>query len=467
MRKITVIFIVLLLLLSGLISINAEGERRFLLAGADTVEAGSTYVLTVKIDGTNIYGCQAILEYNPEQLELKGAVLIENEFTEEWSYQEMEGHTEGELGFVLYDNKHANPINQETGIINITFTVKEELENGTKVKIRLKEQVITFIMDDEVSDVSPEDVEFETTVIKKVLSNNDYLKSLNVTNGTLVPSFNKNTVNYTVSVPYSITKLQFTALCEDEKSTLQVNNPDLVEGGKTNVTLTVTSEAGTKRVYTIQVTRAQKPEEPKSSNNKLESLEADYPLSPLFHSDITEYTMEVPNEVTEIILSITTQDTKCTYVVEGGKDLVVGENTVTVVCTAEDGSVRNYVITVTRQEGQQATPSPTDEEPTESPEETSKPTQPAETPGVIVVSDPKGMPYWLVIVLIIIFTGVGFMFGVTINIKGAKEYNDVDDDDNYIESNIVESDFGRKETPKKKERNTLFIIEDSFRDDDK
>ena len=77
------------------------------------------------------------------------------------------------------------------------------------------------------------------------------------------------------------------------------------------------------------------------------------------------------------------------------------------------------------------------------------------------------MPYWLVIVLIIIFTGVGFMFGVTINIKGAKEYNDVDDDDNYIESNIVESDFGRKETPKKKERNTLFIIEDSFRDDDK
>ena len=36
------------------------------------------------------------------------------------------------------------------------------------------------------------------------------------------------------------------------------------------------------------------------------------------------------------------------------------------------------------------------------------------------------------------------MFGVTINIKGAKEYNDVDDDDNYIESNIVESDFGRK-----------------------
>ncbi|NLN03752.1 MAG: hypothetical protein GX166_02865 [Clostridiaceae bacterium] len=467
MRKITVIFIVLLLLLSGLISISAEVERRFLLAGAATVEGGRTYVVTVKIDGTNIYGCQAILEYDPEQLELKGAVLIQNEFTEEWSYQEMEGLPEGEIGFVLVldDTKLENPISQETGIINISFTVKEELEDGTKVNIRLKEQVITY--DEEIGDVKPEDVEFKFTVIKKVLSNNDYLKSLNVTNGTLVPSFNKNTLNYTVSVPYYVTKLQFTALCEDEKSTMQVVNPDLVEGGKTNVTITVTSEAGTKRVYTIQVTRAAKPEEPKSSNNKLESLEADYPLSPLFHPDITEYTMEVPNEVTEIILSITTQDTKCTYVVEGGMNLVAGENTVTVVCTAEDGSVRNYVITVTRQEGQQETPSPTDEEPTDSPGETTEPTQPAETPGVIVISDPKGMPYWLVIVLIIIFTGVGFMFGVTINIKGAKEYNDVDDDDNYIESNIVESDFGRKETPKKKERNTLFIIEDSFRDDDK
>ena len=44
------------------------------------------------------------------------------------------------------------------------------------------------------------------------------------------------------------------------------------------------------------------------------------------------------------------------------------------------------------------------------------------------------------------------MFGVTINIKGAKEYNDVDDDDNYIESNIVESDFeGRKHQKEGKE----------------
>lgn len=464
MRKRIVLIISMILLLSCLNSINAEGERKFILSGAGTVEAGSTYVVTIKINGSNIYGCQAVLEYNPNQLQLKGAVLIENENTQEWSYQEMEGLDEGQLGFLLNDSKLESPINQETGIINVTFTVKEGLEDGTKVRIRLKEQVITYI-DDVVSGVSPEDVEFETTVIKKVLSNNDYLKSLNVTNGTLVPSFNKNTVNYTVSVPYSVSKLQFTALCEDAKSTLQVSNPDLVEGGKTNVTITVTSEAGTKRVYTIQVTRAQKPVEPKSSNNKLESLDTGYPLTPLFHSDITEYSMEVPNDVTQLILSITTQDTNCTYVVEGGKDLQVGENTVTIVCTAEDGSVRNYIITVVRQESEMETPGPTDE-PDGTPHETVEPTNPAETPGVIVISDPKGMPYWLVIVLIIIFTGVGFMFGVTINIKGAKEYND--DDDDYIDRrSIVESDFGRKESVRKKERDTLFIIEDSFRDDEK
>ena len=126
MRKITVIFIVLLLLLSGLISINAEGERRFLLAGADTVEAGSICVNCQNRWYQYIW-LPGHTEYNPEQLELKGAVLIENEFTEEWSIRRWKVSRK-ELGFVvLDDNKLANPINQETGIINITFTV----ERGT------------------------------------------------------------------------------------------------------------------------------------------------------------------------------------------------------------------------------------------------------------------------------------------------------------------------------------------------
>ena len=143
--------------------------------------------------------------------------MIENEFTEEWSYQEMEGLPEGELGLLFWMTTNLQIQSTRKPALLISLYSERGTGERHKVKIRLKEQVITFIMDDEVSDVSPEDVEFETTVIKKVLSNNDYLKSLNVTNGTLVPSFNKNTVNYTVSVPYSITKLQFTALCEDEK----------------------------------------------------------------------------------------------------------------------------------------------------------------------------------------------------------------------------------------------------------
>ena len=85
-----------------------------------------------QIDGTNIYGCQAILEYNPEQLELKGAVLIENEFTEEWPIRRWKVSGRRTLGFVLLTTNLQ--INQpETGIINITFTVKE-LEVSTKVK---------------------------------------------------------------------------------------------------------------------------------------------------------------------------------------------------------------------------------------------------------------------------------------------------------------------------------------------
>lgn len=454
----------IMILIFGLLFVKAEGERKFKLTGSDTVTSGDTLVITIKIDGSDIFGCQAILEYNPDQLDLKGAVLIQNEYTEEWTYQEMDGLEAGELGFLLDDKDLSRPINGEVGIIGVSFNVKD-LEDGTKVKVRLKNQVIAYNYGDQEK---PADVEFETTVVKKVLSENDFLKSLKVTNGNLSPTFNKNTQNYTVSVPYSVSKLQFTALCEDDKSTLQVNNPDLAAGGKTNVTITVVSEANTKRVYTIQVTRAEKPAEVKSNNNKLQSLETGYPLSPLFHPDITEYTMEVPHDIKEVTLSLTVQDTKCTYVIEGGKDFEVGENVVKVICTAEDGSVRNYTILVTREEDEQAATSPTDEpdaSPTPEETETSSPTVPPESPGLIVVSDPSGMPYWLVIVLIIIFTGVGFMFGVTINVRGSKEYYNDDDD---FDGNIVETDFDSdvKEV-KKKDSETLFILEDSLKDYDK
>lgn len=91
--------------------------------------------------------------------------------------------------------------------------------------------------------------------------------------------------------------------------------------------------------------------ETKSSNSKLQSLKV-YPgtLSPAFAAETGRYTVKVDQDVTEVTISATAQDSKARISVSGGKNLSEGSNTARVVVTAEDGSSRSYVITIVREE---------------------------------------------------------------------------------------------------------------------
>ena len=80
-----------------------------------------------------------------------------------------------------------------------------------------------------------------------------------------------------------------------------------------------------------------------------------------FDSATTDYTASVGNEVAETTVTATANDGGATYVVKlgGAEDadgtvtLAVGDNTVSVVVTAEDGqTTRTYTVTVTRTEAE-------------------------------------------------------------------------------------------------------------------
>ena len=69
-------------------------------------------------------------------------------------------------------------------------------------------------------------------------------------------------------------------------------------------------------------------------------------IMPEFSSSVKEYTLTVPNEITEVSVAGTTKDSKATYSVEGNKELQVGENEVKVIVKAEDGTTTTYKIIV-------------------------------------------------------------------------------------------------------------------------
>ena len=87
---------------------------------------------------------------------------------------------------------------------------------------------------------------------------------------------------------------------------------------------------------------------PKSTNNYLSALSVDgYTLSPAFKQDVSVYSVVVPNDVRKIKINGTRADSKATIRGTGEIDLEEGENKLSVVVTAQNGSVREYTINVT------------------------------------------------------------------------------------------------------------------------
>lgn len=87
----------------------------------------------------------------------------------------------------------------------------------------------------------------------------------------------------------------------------------------------------------------------KSSNSKLSSLQiAEGVFSPEFAKNVYEYAVIVPNEITKLSIAASQEHSRATVRIVGNEELQVGDNTVEIIVTAEDGSTSTYKIYATR-----------------------------------------------------------------------------------------------------------------------
>lgn len=189
---------------------------------------------------------------------------------------------------------------------------------------------------------------YQVNVIRKDnRSSNNKLSSLTVNSGTLTPNFSSKTENYTLSVPFSVSSLNVKALAEDVKAKVTISNQNnLVAEETTNVTIKVTAENGSTKVYTIAVTRGKDPNKVLSTNNYLADLQVSAgQLSPVFNKEQQKYIVYVPFEIETIDITPTAEDTKyATITKDGPEKLSVGNNQYKFTVTAEDSSTREYIV---------------------------------------------------------------------------------------------------------------------------
>lgn len=185
---------------------------------------------------------------------------------------------------------------------------------------------------------------------KDIRSSNNNLASLRVGDGQLSPSFNKNTLEYNISVPFAVSNLKIDAKAEDAKSRVSITNNNLISEETVRVRIDVTAENGSVKSYIIKATRGKDPDKPLSNNNYLASLNINNGiLSPAFNKEQEKYIVYLPYEIDNIDINVTVEDERYAKVNRtGDSNLSEGANLFTFTVTAEDNSTRTYTVTVVR-----------------------------------------------------------------------------------------------------------------------
>ena len=178
------------------------------------------------------------------------------------------------------------------------------------------------------------------------LSPNNNLLSLTIAEGELDPVFNKNILEYDVTIPYSVKQVNIVPKVENYLAQYKIVGDKEFRVGLNVVTVVVTAQNGTTKNYKINITR-----KPINSNNNLKSLVTEvFSLNEEFDKNIQEYTVTVPYKNTKLIFAAIAEDDGTVIDIIGNNNFVVGDNEVLVKVTSEDGHIKQYKIIATRME---------------------------------------------------------------------------------------------------------------------
>lgn len=386
------------------------------MSGPAVVRAGDTITVSF-VAGGGILGGSGSVSYDASKLTLKGYTqIIGGSWVVEFSGD----------NFVFYDNSMASPINGSTTIFTATFTVNAGLATGTAISVTASGVTLS----DGQSDTGAGSPTYSATIAAP-LSDNCNLAKLNVTNASISPAFSPDVLEYSASVPYSVSSLDLTAAAEHPGAKVTIDNPGLAEAATTRVQVSVTAENGAVKTYVIEVFRERDPNYVESNNANLSGLSVEgYALSPAFAVDVTQYYVWLPFEAETLTIKGTPEDGRAQVSVGEGWTLEPGKGTdIQVIVTAEDGTERVYTVTAVRAPAHEdverylscdhqaepevtepVTEPETEPEQTEAPTEQTEPvTEPLEEP--VEEPDAQEISAWILILVGVLCAGAGAAAG--------------------------------------------------------
>lgn len=356
--------------------LKGSKKRIHIIMIASLVGVGNySYIPTVFAEST-----VALQENPPEntlsKLEIEG-IKLDREFTTD--VKEYSTSVENETKEIKLVVESSQPDSSIT--INDT-----PINSGASTPFSLQTGENQFIIT--ITDGTHQANTYTLTVTRKQNANN-FLKSIELSNGKLSPSFSSEVNMYEVEVANDVPSLTITPTTTETTSSVQVNGTSLRGGkatvglpvGMSTILIVVTAETGEERTYTINITRGGTtslqaanssqnnrtntylPTMNQQSNSNATEKVSQATLSSLtvnvgtwdseFSSNEFTYHVKVASDVESITIHPTARSSSSTILIEGGTSQTIkleddNKTIISVVVRYSDDDRKTYVLVIDR-----------------------------------------------------------------------------------------------------------------------
>lgn len=247
MRQKGLIFLILLCLLGGQLfdtkQVNAASCNIILSMEEDTVLVGDSFIMTVQIDAEDsISGVELLLTYDSDALEYTaGSPAVSGE--------------EGTL--------RISDLDMAADRTSVKYVIKFEIKKATVSYVKVNSNASIY---NETSGQSMSVASNVLAVVGKAneeASDNAFLASLKINEGTLNPEFSAEVTEYNVTMEEELPKLIISAQAQDPSAKVEVNGANDLHAGENEITIIVTAESGDTYQYTLHVYYEESVEEEK------------------------------------------------------------------------------------------------------------------------------------------------------------------------------------------------------------
>ncbi len=179
---------------------------------------------------------------------------------------------------------------------------------------------------------------------EEISDDNTNLSVMRINREGISPDFDKEVKDYYYVSDLSVNKLDITAIPENKDATVKISGNSNLKKGINIVKIEVVSKDKTKKsTYKIYVTKT---EDIESANSNLENLAVqESMLYPAFESNITQYKIEVPNNIEKLNILAIPENINANVQIIGNEKLKTGQNVIKINVKAKDGITnKTYII---------------------------------------------------------------------------------------------------------------------------